>query len=370
MDSTQVKAKKTRTAAEPKAPKAAKAAKAPKEPKVAKEAKVSKPKKEVAPKKPPTQPKVDDSLTFVATSRIKTYINDNRLNKDVNHLLSVIKNAREFKTDLNQLLSAEQMQTVGQYRSDQLKLEAKRVESNAKSGKTPEKEEPSVSNMDPYTVAEKAFTRSKVKFSKDSFQVVGIVMDKILYELVVHTMDNMLEQPKVPTSISIKCVSADKTSPLYPIYNNSKTFKSLETVPASSTDEEAPADESTDDTSTDTNVNFECYIRKVIDRVKVSDDKYLGFKNSSPFKKFCSDLVLDVLERICNILETISVNLHVKTINKELFTTIFKIMICDQNGANSCDKQLFADVESVLSELVKQRDEQKSKRDAEKESSD
>lgn len=355
MDATQqTKTKKT------------KAVKTPTEPKV----KETKAKKVVAKKPVVAAPvKTDDSVTFVATSRIKTYINDNKLNKDINQILSIIKNAREFKTDLNQLLSADQQGVVGQYRVNALELEKKRAERNAKAGKTVEVEE-SVVNMDPYTVAEKAFTRNKVKFSKDSFQVVGIVVDKILYELVVHTMDNMLEQAKL-NSISVKYISVDKTSPLYPIYSNSKTFKSLETTTSLVEDvavtDTAEADESTEDKSTDSKINFECYIRKIIDKIKSTDEKYAVFKNSSPFKQFCSDLVLDVLDRICNILETISINLHFKTINKELFTTIFKIMICDQSSIHVCDKQLFDEVNNVLGELNKQKEELNTKRKAEKE---
>lgn len=358
MDATQQpKIKKTR------APKAATAVAQPK-------VKETKPKKEVKPKKAPTPVKVDDSLTFVATSRIKTYINDNKLNKNVNQILEIIKNAKEFKTDLTQLLSADQQELVGQYRETTLKAEKQKADSNAKLGKPVEDVE-SITTMDPYTVAEKAFTRSKVKFSKDSFQVVGIVVDKILYELVVHTMDNMLEQAKL-NNISVKYISVDKSSPLYPIYSNCKTFKSLESTPVALTDVSADAEaevetESNEDNSTDSKVNFECYIRKIIDKVKSTDEKYTVFKNSTPFKKFCSDLVLDVLDRICNILETISINLHFKTINKGLFVTIFKIMICDQNGPHSDEPHLFDEVNTILAELVKQKEETNAQRKADKE---
>lgn len=349
-----------------------KAIKAPKVVKVSVDPKVKEPKaKKVSTKvaAPATVAiKVDDSLTFVATSRIKTYINDTKLNKDVNQILSIIKNAREFKTDLNQLLSAEQQEVVGKFRVNAMKQEQKRVEEAAKTGNEVDTKD-NVSSMDPYTIAEKAFTRSKMKFSKDSFQVVGIVVDKILYELVVSTMDNMLQNVKV-NSISVKHISVDKTSPLYAIYNNSKTFKSLEaldvTAVEASAEDQTDTEDSSEESSSDKKVNFKCYIRKIIDKVKSTDEKYAVFNNSTPFKQFCSDLVLDILDRVCNILETISVNLHFKTINKELFITIFKIMICDQNGVRVCDKQLFVDVEQLLSQLSNQRDELNAKRKAEK----
>ena len=339
----QVKAKK------PRAPKAAKAAATDAAPAPA--PKVKEPKAKKAPAKAPAPVKVDDSLTFVATSRIKTYINDLKINKDVNQIVDIVKNARSFKTDLNQLLSDEQQDLVGQFRTRALAAEKKRIEHNAKEGKPDSGE--SVASLDPYTVAEKAFSRNKVKFSKDSFQVIGIVMDKILYDLIAKTMDNMLDNAKL-SSISVKYITVDKTSALYPIYSSSKTFKSLESTPATAVVDEAESadvDSVEEDKSTDGKINFECYIRKIIDKVKSTDDKYL---------------VLDVLDRICNILDTISVNLHVKTVNKELFTTIFKIMICDQSGPRICDKQLFEDVNTVLADLTKQREEVTAKRVAEK----
>jgi hypothetical protein len=360
----QTKVKKTRA---PKATAVATAVATAAEPKV-KEVKAKKV-KAAPPKKAPAPPKVDDSINYVATSRIKTYINDNKLNKDVNQILSIIKNAREFKTDLNQLLSAEQQDMVGKYRINAIESEKKRDERIAKSGKTPAKPVEYVSALDPYTVAEKAFTRNKVKFSKDSFQVVGVVLDKILYELIVRTMDNMIEHAKL-NSISVKYIAVDKDSALFPVYSNTKAYQSLSTSTPTLV-EEGDAETTTEvddseDKSTDSKINFECYIRKILNKAKTTDDKYVAFKNSTPFKRWCSDLVLDVLDRICRILDTVSTNLHIKTINKDLFVTIFKIMICDSND-HVCDQQLFKDVDSVLDELEQYKNDQNAKRKTEKE---
>lgn len=296
-------------------------------------------------KKAPKMPTVSESATIIPTSRIKSIIADPIVNKSVIDTLDKIKTASEFKTDLDKLLSDQDRELIGKFIAKSESSEAARL---AKGGSV----DKPISGMTPYEVATAAIARTKLKFSKNSFQVVGIVLDSIIYDLSKSTMDNMLANTTT-TNISTKFVCPDVTSLFYPVYANSKVLLSLNKDAVSETAEVAET-ESAEVESDSKSVNFECYIKKIVDNVRGSDtDKYIMFKNSSVYKKFCSDLIIDILERVSKIIMVLSTGLQLKTINDKIFITVFEMLITDHTGVIATGGDCEKHINTVLSDLKK-----------------
>lgn len=285
------------------------------------------------------------SIMTIPTSRIKTYINDNIVNKDVLDVLFKLETAKTQSTPLDQVLTDEQRELVGTYIAETEAKEAKKTD-EGKEVKKP------LSDLDEYDVAIAAITRTKLKFSKTSFQVIAVAMDKILYDLSNATMDNMLANSTQSNSnITLAYVVADEASIVYPIYANSVLLKNVAKSKEELAAETAEDDEK--DTSTPTSVNFECYIKKIVDKVRESDfTKYAAFKNSTPYKRFCSAFVLELLDRIANLIMVVANSLQLKTISDKIIFMVFDMVIADHTGVVDTENVFYDFINKTLTDVA------------------
>lgn len=270
----------------------------------------------------PTQDNEDEhhdenDLRFVIpSSRIKNYINKEKLNKEIDQLIENIKKNGE-SLDLNSLVSEDMQKKIGNI----LK----------------EKEEKGETDININTVTIEVLSKSRYKFSNTSFKVLSVFADMMIEEITQCAMADLIKHKK--SIINSKYVFNDeiKNCRLYKIFSSLSTFTSFKTDDASATDEDTTAVDDATEAITDMSVsdthekkiNFEFYIKRICNKIKTSNEEFSNVKVSEKYQKFCSNLILDFLDRVAPLAKIILEVMATKTITNKVFQTVIKTQLWD-----------------------------------------
>lgn len=273
-----------------------------------------------------------DLRFIIPSSRIKNYVNKEKLNKELDQLIEKVKKNEE---SLDSLVTEEVQKKVGNI----LK----------------EKEEKGEQNIDINAVTVDVLSKQRFKFSNTSFKVLSVFSDMMIEEVTQYAMAELIKNKK--SIINSKYVFNDeiKNGRLYKIYSSLPTFTSFQTtdvVTETTTEEEIPVETSVDEAaeqvaemsvSHEKKINFEFYIKRICNKIKTSNEEFSNVKVSEKYQKFCSNLILDFLDRVAPLAKIILEVMSTKTITNLVFLTVIKTQLWEVPA-----------YESIISEL-KQR---------------
>lgn len=271
-------------------------------------------------------------ISLIPSSRVKNYLSKEKLNKEFDEIIGKIKAATE-SFDLSTVLSEEMQKKVGAI--------IKQKE---------EKQEPVEINI----IAVDLLSKQKFKFSHSSFKVLSVFLDIMIEDLTLNVMDEVIKNKK--TIINTKYVYTAKTdSPLYAVYSKLNTFVSNTPVNENSTTEVVSEDQTEENVSTEevveensteeessseSSINFEFYIRKICNKLKQTKEEYSKIKVSNNYQKFCSNLVLEFLDIVAPLTTILLEVMTTKTISQLVFETILKIQLYNNSSKDVIMEEL------------------------------
>jgi hypothetical protein len=291
-----------------------------------------------------------DLTSIIPSSRIKNYINKEKLNKEIDMLIQKIKDADQ-SLDLNSILSEDVQKKIGSSIKDKEKL-------NQEAKVSPDTPDvpyvPIVINVN--EIAVEILSKQRFKFSNNSFKVLSVFSDMIIEEITKFAMDELVKNKK--SIINNKYVFSSDISKgkLYKIYSELPSFVAMKNETSSTqdvpdtTDDVVEGDEPADTEQvsadkTSKSINFEFYIRKICNKLKVSDEVYSKIKVSEKYQKFCSNIILDFLDRVAPLSKIVLEVMTTKTITNLVFQTVIKMQLWDTS-----------DYEGIVQELHKRLD--------------
>ena len=274
-----------------------------------------------------------DNGSIIPSSRIKNYINKEKLNKELDTLIEKIKSS-DSNLNLNTILSEDYQKKIGAV--------------------IKEKEEFNVKNPDAKVeinlnaIAVDVLSKHRFKFSNNSFKVLSVFSDMIVEEITKYAMDELVKNKKSIINNKYVFNSDIENGSLYNVYSKLPSFiamkKEMFTVQAEvveSEHTEVSESEQTEKSNTK-NINFEFYIRKICNKLKGTKEEYSKIKVSDKYQKLCSNIILDLLDQVAPLSKIILDVMSTKTITELVFQTIVKIQLW--NGK---------DYDNVLDELNK-----------------
>lgn len=270
-----------------------------------------KPSEEI-PKADSSESEEKDVISLIPSSRVKNYISKEKLNKELDHLIETIKSS-EQSLDLSTLLTEEMQAKVGSIIKE----------------KEEKKEEININ-----TIAVELLSKQKFKFSHTSFKVLSVFLDLMIEDLTLNVMDEIIKNKK--SIINLKYVyTANMDSPLYNIYSTLPTFITERQNLDSSSEEST--EESQDDSHS---INFEFYVRKICNKLKKNKEEYSKIKVSNNYQKFCSNLILEFLDRVAPLTTILLDVMTTKTITNLVFETILKLQLYDNEHKDEIFNEL------------------------------
>ncbi len=256
-----------------------------------------------------TQVEEQDTNCIIPSSRIKNYISKEHLNKELDALIDTLKKS-ETPVDLASLLNEEMQNKVGavikqkEEKGEEIKLNSLVVD---------------------------ILSKHKYKFSHNSFMVLSVFLDMLVEDITISVMDEVIKNKK--SIINVKYLfSASKDSPLYDVYSSLPTFRaeqerqSAESTPveqAEPVEGESEAEPTTEEQQS--SINFEFYIRKICQKLKKCKEEYSNIKVSNHYQKFCSNLILEFLDRVIPMTKIVLDVMTTKTITNVVFKTIIRL---------------------------------------------
>lgn len=267
----------------------------------------------------------NDNTSIIPSSRIKNYINKEKLNKELDMVIDKIKSA-DANLDLNTLLSEDVQKKIGAVIKD-------KEEYNAKN---PETKVEIVLNA----IAVDVLSKQRFKFSNNSFKVLSVFSDMIVEEITKYAMDEIVKNKKSIINNKYVFSSAIENGSLYNVYSKCPSFIAMKNEILSDTtdvveSENVDSAETEIDKVSGKSINFEFYIRKICNKLKGSNEDYSKIKVSEKYQKFCSNVILDLLDQVAPLSKIILDVMTTKTITELVFQTIVKIQLWNSKDYNT-----------------------------------
>lgn len=299
-----------------------------------------------------TEDESKDLNSIIPSSRIKNYINKEILNKEIDHIIRKIKNDTDGSLDLNSILSESVQKKIG----SSIKEHEKKNQDHP--------DEATEVNINKTAI--EVLSKCRFKFSNTSFKILSVFSDMIIEEITKFAMDELVNNKKSIINNKYVFSSDIETGRLYSIYSKLPSFIAMKSE-STSTEVDAEVEvegdvvESTeptveDDTvveeKTTKSINFEFYIRKICNKLKVSDEMYSKIKVSEKYQKFCSSIILDFLDRIAPLSKIVLEVMTTKTITNLVFQTVIKMQLWDSPEYDSIIGELTKRLPSVEHDTV------------------
>lgn len=274
-----------------------------------------------------TEEKENEQVSIIPSSRIKNYISKERLNKEIDTLIDSVKTSTD-NVDLSKVLTEEQQSKAGaiikekESKNEEIKLN---------------------------TIVVDVLSKYKYKFSNNSFKVLSVFLDMMVEEITLHAMNELVQNKKSIINLKYLFTNENVNGSLYNVYSKLATYQNEKK--AQTTDSTDPTDETTDNQeSTESTepvdsgktINFEFYVRKICNKLKLSDESFNKIKVSDKYQKFCSSLILDFLDKVIPLTKILLEVMTTKTITELVFTTVLKTQLFDNEN-----------MDQLLSELQK-----------------
>lgn len=339
----------------------------------------------VAVEQPAPLTSADFPKVIVPSSRVHTYVSGFRLNKEVDEKVKAVKECSDVfsllsaeeadlvraKVDgavaenekvnklladiaggaeLTAVLDEDQQRKIG----DIIK---KREERNAK---LPEEERAPINIKDvatdvvskalvtPLSASVDVLSKHRAKFSKSSFDVLSAFSDVMIEEITEVAMTNLLSKKKNTITPAFVFCDEIKNCKLYNFFSKLPSFVSAqedfnkpkpkgkkrkagaqdveqvdtppaEVVPVEQVVDVPPVDEVPVDVPC--KVNFDFYIKAICNKLKATNTTFADVKISEKYQKFCSSLILDVLDVVSTVSLIVLKVMDTKTITGKLFKT-------------------------------------------------
>jgi histone H3/H4 len=188
------------------------------------------------------------------------------------------------------------------------------------------------------TLTEKIEYVSKLRcrFSNDASVVLSSVLDYVVQDLVRTAMIHARKSGKAIIQVQHVVQCDFKSVSVYPMVNTLDVVQKALQVDHPDDDCD---DDKTDNTEEDDEKHestFEFYINLICKSVKnklvESDESYNTIRISKHIRKFCSDVVIQLIERISPLIKLYSTTAKVKTVNDDVIMFIFKFLMLDAGG--------------------------------------
>jgi len=269
-----------------------------------------------------------EQVSIIPSSRIKNYISKEKLNKEMDTLIESIKGSTD-NVDLSKVLSEEYQKKVGsvikekEQKNEEIKLN---------------------------TIVVDVLAKHKYKFSNNSFKVLSVFLDMIVEEITLNAMSELVKNKKSIINLKYLFTNEQSTSPLYNIYSKLNTYQTEKNNQSSTPTESAESTESSESTEEPTEqepedksgktINFEFYVRKICNKLKLNSEEFNKIKVSDKYQKFCSNLILDFLDRIVPLTKIVLEVMTTKTITELVFETILKVQLFDNEHLTELQDEL------------------------------
>jgi hypothetical protein len=264
-----------------------------------------------------------EQVSIIPSSRIKNYISKEKLNKEIDTLIESVKGSTD-NVDLSKVLSEEYQKKVGavikekEQKNEEIKLNSVVVD---------------------------VLSKHKYKFSNNSFKVLSVFLDMLIEEITLHAMNELVKNKKSIINLKYLFTNENTSGALFNIYSNLSTYETEKVNQTTSSTESVEPVESTEEVSEPTepvepvesedktgkSINFEFYVRKICNKLKLTSEDFNKIKVSDKYQKFCSNLILDFLDRVVPLTKILLEVMTTKTITELVFETILKVQLFDND---------------------------------------
>lgn len=280
----------------------------------------------------------------LSVSRVRKHIDKNNVNADVEAACSELRGLlaleKEGKAvDLN-TLSESTVSLVNtayskiydsrksKYDETKKKLKGSKVASDAVRLKSL-----GVFRTKTETLAEKIEYVSKLRcrFSNDASVVLSAGLDYVVQDLVRTAMVHARSQHKAIIQVQHVVLEGFSSMGVYPLIRNLDVVQNaLSTVTEGEVEVEGEPDDVVDDKQ---DSNFEFYINLICKSVKAKlveeDESYSPIRISKNIRRFCSDVVIQLIERVSPLIKLYASTAKVKTVNDDVVKFIFNFLLLD-----------------------------------------
>jgi histone H3/H4 len=295
----------------------------------------------------------------MSVSRVRKHVDKNNVNADIEaactELKTLIDQENESKTvDLNTLsdetvaLVDKAYLTIYEVRKNKYDALKKRLGDSKASGDDTKFKSLEAFPVKTESLSEKAEYVSKLRcrFSNDASVVLSSALDYVVQDLVRTAMINARTHGKAIIQVQ-HVVQGDFSSvSMYPLVSQLGVVQKAlhvgdEVVEVEvDVDVEVDVEEKTDvpdEEDEDKNGStFEFYINLICKNVKATlvaeDETYQSIRISKHIRKFCSDVVIQLIERISPLIKLYANTAKMKTVNDEVIMFIFKFLLLDAGG--------------------------------------
>lgn len=256
-------------------------------------------------------------------SSINRFISNQINNKEVD-LINEIKECKKNNKQITNLFTKEQNKLI--------LAEHKKIVNNSPNPKDAKNKEII------YKIAISLISKDKIKFSNNTFPVLGDILRYLIDDIVEYSLINLKSTDKKKLTVENLLSSDIKESKLYSLLNISDTYKNLLNDTEDDKEEKNISDEekiASISEEKDMEYNkFTFYIKKVFINKSTSneDDKNKKFKKSTEFIKLVANIVIDILNKASNSLEVWIKTNEKKIVDENMFKRIIiTLMISNSN---------------------------------------
>jgi hypothetical protein len=158
-------------------------------------------------------------------------------------------------------------------------------------------------------------------------------------------MNELVKNKKSIINLKYLFTNENTSGALFNIYSNLSTYETEKVNQTTSSTESVEPVESTEEVSEPTepvepvesedktgkSINFEFYVRKICNKLKLTSEDFNKIKVSDKYQKFCSNLILDFLDRVVPLTKILLEVMTTKTITELVFETILKVQLFDND---------------------------------------
>jgi histone H3/H4 len=284
----------------------------------------------------------------LSVSRVRKHVDKNNVNSDIEaacaELKALINQEKEGKkVDLNTVSYAtvalvdKAYLTIYDVRKAKYESLKKRLSDSNASGDAKKLKGLEAFPTKTETLSEKVDYVSKLRcrFSNDASVVLSSALDYVVQDLVRTAMINARTLGKAIIQVQ-HVVQGDFSSVgVYPLVSQLGVVQKALHTGGESVEVEADekADVPEEDCEEKNGSTFEFYINLICKSVKATlvaeDETYQPIRISKHIRKFCSDVVIQLIERISPLIKLYASTAKVKTVNDDVIEFIFKFLFLD-----------------------------------------
>lgn len=282
----------------------------------------------------------------LSVSRVRKHVDKNNVNADIEAACTELKTLLDQekggkKADLKKLsketaaIVEKAYLTVYEVRKAKYDALKKRLGDSKTAGDAKKLKDLKAFPVKTGTLTEKIDYVSKLRcrFSNDASVVLSSALDYVVQDLVRTAMINTRALGKAIIQVQHVVQGDFPSIGVYPLVRHLEVVqKALHTAEEVSEDDEK-TDAPEDDDDEKNNSTFEFYINLICKSVKAKlvaeDETYQTIRISKHIRKFCSEVVIQLIERISPLVKLYAKTAKVKTVNDDVIEFIFKFLLLD-----------------------------------------